>query len=54
MLVYFSGNITFDNNFVNFSLTVTKFGMMIDNIEIDMTHDLGCYGNHFGVKLLIP
>ena len=42
---------TFDNRFVNFSLNITKFGMLIDNIEIDMSRDLGCYGVHFGGKL---
>ena len=41
----------FDNNFVNVSLNFTKFGMLIDNIEIDMLDDFGCYGNHFGGKL---
>ena len=44
-------NTTFYSNFVNFSLNVTKFGMLIDNIEIGMSHDLGCYGNHFDGKL---
>ena len=43
-------NTTFDNNVVNVSLNVTKFGMLIDNIEIDMSCDFGCYGNHFGGK----
>ena len=41
-------NTSFDNNFVNFRLNVTKFGMLIDNIGIDMSHDFGYYGNHFG------
>ena len=27
-------------------MNLTKFGMLIDNIEIDMSHDLGCYGNY--------
>ena len=44
-------NTTFDNNFVNVMLNVTKFGMLIDNISIDMPHDFGCYGNNFGGKL---
>ena len=44
-------NTTFDNNFINVSLNVTKFGMLIDNIEIDMSRDFGCYENHFGGKL---
>ena len=39
-----------DNNFDNFSLNVTKFGMLIDNIENDMSHDFGFYGNHFEGK----
>ena len=38
---------TFDNSFVNFSLNVTHFGMPIDNIKIDMSHAIGCYGNRF-------
>ena len=41
---------TFDSNFVNFSLNVIKFGMLINNIEIDMSHDFGCYRNHLGEK----
>ena len=45
-------NTTVDNNnFANFSLNVTKFGMLIDNIEIDMSRDFDCYGSHFGGKL---
>ena len=47
-------NTTFDNNFVNFSLNVIKYGVLIDNIKIDMSHDFGCYGNHLGGKLYIP
>ena len=31
-----------------------KFGMLIDNIGTDMSHDFGCYGNDFGGKLRIP
>ena len=38
-------NTTFDNNFVNFSLNVTKFGMSIDIVETDKARDFGCYGN---------
>ena len=38
---------TFYNNFVNFSPNVTKFDMLIDIGEIDKSHDLCCYGNHF-------
>ena len=44
----------FDNNFVNVWLNVTKFGILIDNIEIDMSHDFDYYGVHFGGKLRIP
>ena len=51
MLVYFTEKYNFDNSSIKFSLNVTKFGMLIDNIEIEMSHDLGCYGNHFGGKL---
>ena len=47
-------NTTFDKNFDSFSLNVTKFGMLIDNIEIDMMRDFGWYGNDFGGKLWIP
>ena len=47
-------NTNFDNTFVNFSLNVTKFGMLIDNIKSNNSHDLGFYRNHFGRKLLIP
>ena len=58
MLVNFSAffreNTTFDNNFVNCGLNVTIFGMWIANTEMDMSYDFGCYGNHFGGKLLIP
>ena len=39
-------NTTFDNNFVNFSLNVTKCGLLIDIVDIDKSHDFGCYGNH--------
>ena len=42
---------TFDNNFTNFSLNVTTFGVLIDNIEIDMSHDFGYHsGDNFGPK----
>ena len=44
-------NTTFDNNFVSFSLNVTKFGIFIDIVEVGKSHDFGCYGNHFGGKL---
>ena len=43
-------NKTFDNNVVNFSLNVTKFGMLIDIVDIDKTHYFGSYGNHFSGK----
>ena len=45
---------TFGNNFVNFILNITKFGMLINIVEIDKSHDIGCYVNHFGRKLCIP
>ena len=54
ILVCFNEKYNFDNNFDNFSLNMTTFGMSIDNIDIDMFHDCGCYGNHFGRKLRIP
>ena len=44
-------NTTVDNNFVHFSLNVTKFGMLIDMVEIDKSHDFGCYGHYFGRTL---
>ena len=47
-------NKTVDNNVVNFSLNVTKFGMLIGIVEINKSHDIDCYGNHFWGKLLIP
>ena len=31
-------NTTFDNNFIHFSLNVTKFDMSIHNIELYMSH----------------
>ena len=40
-------NTTFDNKFVNFSPKITKFGMLIDIIAIDNSHDFGCYGNNY-------
>ena len=46
-------NKTLDNTFVNFSLNVTKCGIVIDIVEIDKSHDFGCYENHFGRKLRI-
>ena len=47
-------NTTFDNHFVNFSLNVTKFGIVIDIVEIDKSHDFGCNKNHLRGKLWIP
>ena len=44
-------NTTCDNNVVNFRLNLTKFGMWLDIVDIDKSHDFGCYGNHFGGKL---
>ena len=38
-------NTTFYNNVVNFSLNVTTFGMVIDIVEMDKSHDCCCYGN---------
>ena len=32
--------LTCDNTFVNFSLNVTKFGMLINIVVIDKSHDL--------------
>ena len=49
--IFLGKNTTFCNNVVNCRLNVTKFGMLIDNIVIHMSHDFGCYGNHFGGKL---
>ena len=44
ILLYFNlKNTTFDYHFINFSLNVIKFGMLIDNVEIDKSHDFGCY-----------
>ena len=37
---------TFHNNVVTFTLNITTFGMLIDNVEIDMLHDFGCYGDY--------
>ena len=61
MLVYFSvffgilvKSTTFDNNFINLKLNVTKFGLLIDDIEVDMSCDVCCYGYHFGGKVRIP
>ena len=55
MLVYFSEkSILCDTNVINFSLNVNKFGMLIDNIQVGMTHDFGCYGHHFVGQLWIP
>ena len=39
------GNTNFYNKFVNFSLNITKFGMLIDIVEIDKSRDFGCYRN---------
>ena len=35
-------NTTFDYNVFNFSVNVTTFGMLIDNVGIDELHELGC------------
>ena len=51
MLVYFRGKNNFDNNVVNCSLNVATFGMLIDIVDIEKSHDFSCYGNHFGGKL---
>ena len=40
-------NTTFVNNFINFSLNVTKFGMLVDIVDMDRSHDFGCYGYNF-------
>ena len=43
-------NTTFDVFHVSFN--VTKRDRLIGNIEIDTSHDFGCYGNHnFGKKI---
>ena len=41
-------NTTFDNNFVNFSLNVAKFGVLINIYLIDKLRDFGWYGDNFG------
>ena len=41
----------FDNKVVNINLNVTKFGMLIDTVEMEKSRDFGCYGNHFWGKL---
>ena len=51
MLLYFNEKYNFDNNFVNFSLNVSKSDMLIDSVEVDKSHDFGCYRNQFGRKL---
>ena len=38
-------NTTFDNNGVNVSLNVSKFGILIDNIKLEISHDFDYYGN---------
>ena len=38
---------TFDNNFGNFSLNVTKFGMLSNIVDIDRSHDFCWYRDHF-------
>ena len=50
MLLYFSEKY-FYKNVANVSLNVTKHGMLIANVEINKSHDFGCYGNHFSRKL---
>ena len=52
--MYFSVKYKFDNNFGNFSLNVTRFNVLIDHMDIDMSHEFGCYGYHFGGKVIIP
>ena len=44
-------NTTFDYNFVNLSLNVTTFGVLIDNVGVDTLLEFGCYGNYYGGKL---
>ena len=44
-------NTTFDYNFINLNLNVTKFCVLIDNAGIDKLHDIDCDGNHLGRKL---
>ena len=34
--------------FVYFSLNVTKYGILIDIVDIDRSNDLCCYGYNFG------
>ena len=51
ILVKIVKNTTFDNNYVNFSLKVNKFCMLIDNVGIDKSGDYGCYRHQFGGKL---
>ena len=38
-------NTTFDYNFVNCNQNVTKFGVLIDNVGVDKSHEFGCNGN---------
>ena len=45
-------NTTFDNTFLNYRPNVTKFGMLIDIVDIHRSHDdFGCYGYNFSGKL---
>ena len=44
---------TCDNKFVNFLMIVTKFVMCVDIVDIKKSHDFGCYGKYFCVKVII-
>ena len=43
----FGENTTVDNNVVNFSLNVTKFGIGIGIVEVDKSYDFGFYGGNY-------
>ena len=53
LLIMFLNKATFDCSFVSLSPNVTRFRIVVNNDIVNMAHDFGYNGNHFGGKLCV-
>ena len=43
----------YDCSFISLSPIFTIFSILVNNNIVNMSHDCGCHGNHFGSKLYV-
>ena len=52
-IIFNKNIIKYCNSFVNSSSNFTIFGILVNNDNIDRSHDVGCHGKYFGGKICV-